>query len=300
MAIVAAFFLVPEGRGAEAGERPDLIGLATSGGGLLAVTYALVEANKYGWGSVQILALFAAAAVLLAAFVLFEQRGRQPMLDISLFAKRTFAGANVAALLVSLAMFGIFFFVSLYMQNILGWSPVHAGEVFLPMTALIVMVAPVAGRVTDLVGPRWPISLGLVLLAVGLTLFSRLGLRADFYELLPGMIIGGLGMGIAMGPMTVAALSAVSVDVAGVASGVVTTSRQVGGTLGIAIMGAIVAASESVSPTDPRFAVQYVHGFHNALQVGAAIALVGAVVSAALIRRERAPAPAHLRVAANE
>ena len=300
VAIVASFFLVPEGRGAEAGERPDLIGLVTSGGGLLAVTYAPIEANKYGWGSAQILALFAAAVVLLGAFVLFERRGRQPMLDITLFAKRTFAGANVAALLVSLAMFGIFFFVSLYMQNILGYTPVHAGLVFLPMTVLVVVSAPLAGWVTDRIGPRWPIACGMALLAVALMIFSRLGFRSGFSDLLGPMLIGGLGMGIAMGPMTVAALSAVSVDVAGVASGVVTTSRQVGGTLGIAIMGAIVAASESVSPTDPRFAVQYVDGFHNALQVGAAIALAGAVVSAALIRREWAPAAARLRVAANE
>ncbi len=116
-------------------------------------------------------------------------------------------------------------------------------------------------------------------------MFSRLGMHSGFYDLLPAMLVGGVGMGIAMGPMTTAALSAVSVDEAGVASGVVNTSRQVGGTLGIAVMGAIVAARESVPQTDPRFAAQFVQGFHDALLAGAAIALVGAILSAALVRR---------------
>ena len=103
--------------------------------------------------------------LLLAGFVAVERHGRRPMLDIGLFGKRTFAGANIAALLVSLAMFGIFFFVSLYMQNILGYSPVHAGKIFLPMTVLTVVSAPLAGKATDLFGPRWPISIGMLLLA---------------------------------------------------------------------------------------------------------------------------------------
>ncbi|HKB94272.1 MAG TPA: MFS transporter [Gaiellaceae bacterium] len=296
-AFAASLVLVPAGKGAESGERPDVAGLVTSGGGLLALTYALIEANKYGWASGRMLALFAVAALLLGAFVVVERQGRTPMLDLSLFGNRTFTGANIAALLVSLAMFGIFFFVSLYMQNILGWSPVHAGAVFVPMTVLIVMAAPLAGRMTDLIGPRWPIAFGMVLLAIALELFSRLGMHAGFTALLPGMLVGGVGMGAAMGPMTVAALSAVSVDDAGVASGVVTTARQVGGTLGIAVMGAIVAGAESVSQYDPRFPQQFVSGFHDALRTGAAIALAGAASSALLVRRgERAT----LRVAANE
>ena len=246
-ALVASFFLIPESRGGDAGQRPDLTGLVASGGGLLALTYALIEANKHGWTSTMILALFAAAVLLLAAFVAVERHGRQPMLDIGLFGKRTFAGANIAALLVSLAMFGIFFFVSLYMQNILGYSPVHAGKIFLPMTVLTVVSAPLAGKATDIFGPRWPISTGMLLLAIALSMFSRLGVHSGFYDLLPAMLVGGVGMGIAMGPMTTAALSAVSVSEAGVAAGVVNTSRQVGGTLGIAVMGAIVAARESVA-----------------------------------------------------
>jgi EmrB/QacA subfamily drug resistance transporter len=285
VALAAAFLLIDETRARDAEGRLDLRGLLTSAAGLLALVYALIEANRYGWSSWTILALFAGAAVLLTGFVVVERHASGPMLDLRLFRKRTFAGANIAALLVSLAMFGIFFFVSLYMQNILGYTPVHTGVVFLPMTVLVVVSAPVAGKVTDLIGPRWPITVGMLLLTVALLTFSRLGIHASFTDLLPGMIIGGIGMGTAMGPMTTAALSTAPVDQAGVVSGVITTSRQVGGSLGIAVMGAIVAASETVTPGDPRFALQYVHGFEHALQAGAAITLVGALAAALLVRR---------------
>ena len=308
LAFAASLVLVVESRAGEQRQRLDLPGLATSALGLLALVYALIEANGYGWTSARILVLFSAAAVLLVAFVVIEARSRRPMLDLSLFRNATFSGANLAALLVSLAMFGIFFFVSLYMQNVLGYSPVHTGVVFLPMSVLVVIAAPLAGKVTDLIGPRWPIAVGMTLLSAGLLSFSRLGPHATFADLLPGMVVGGIGMGIAMGPMTTAALSTVTVDEAGVVSGVLTTSRQVGGALGVALMGAIVAAAETVAPTDPRFGLQFVEGFQHALETGAVIALVGAALSAILIRPragsartrppERAPmprrAPAHL------
>ncbi len=290
LALAASLVLIVESRSGERDQRLDLPGLATSAAGLLALIYALIEANQYGWNSPRILGLFAAGTVLLGAFVAVEWTGRRPMLDLRLFGSRTFSGANLAALLVSLAMFGIFFFVSLYMQNILGYTPVHTGVVFLPMTLLVVVSAPLAGKLTDLIGPRWPIVAGMILLAAGLFEFSRLGLGAGFVDLLPGMLVGGLGMGLAMGPMTTAALSTVSLDEAGVASGVVTTSRQVGGALGVAVMGAIVAAAATVPPTDPRYPLLFVDGFHHALEAAAVIALAGALLSAVLVRRGKARA----------
>ena len=289
VALAASLILIVETRSGEASRRLDLPGLLASAGGLLALTYGLIEANRYGWASATIAGMFVTAAALLGAFVVIEHRGRPPMLDLTLFRKRTFTGANIAALLVSLAMFGIFFFVSLYMQNILGYTAVRTGVIFLPMTFLVVVSAPLAGKVTDMIGARWPITVGMALLAGALLDFSTLGVRSDFLDLLPGMLVGGAGVGIAMGPMTTAALSTVSSDEAGVVSGVLTTSRQVGGALGIAVMGAIVAAAETVSPADPRFALQFVAGFHHALEAGAAIALLGALLSAALVRREQAP-----------
>jgi EmrB/QacA subfamily drug resistance transporter len=291
MAFVASLLFIVESRSGEKEQRLDLPGLVTSAAGLLALVYALIEGNRYGWSSPRILGLLIASGALLTTFILVELLSKRPMLDLRLFGNRTFSGANIAALLVSLAMFGIFFFVSLYMQNILGYSPVHAGVVFLPMTFLVVVTAPLAGKATDLIGARWPITIGMLLLAAALWSFSTLGVEGTFLEMLPGMLIGGVGMGLAMGPMTTAALSTVPVDRAGVASGVVTTSRQVGGSLGVALMGAIVAAAETVPSTDPRFALQFVEGFQNALEFGAAIALAGALLSAILVRREPTGSP---------
>jgi predicted MFS family arabinose efflux permease len=202
------------------------------------------------------------------------------MLDLGLFANRTFAGANLLLLLVALAMFGVFFFLSLYMQNILGYAPVEAGAAFLPMTALIIVVAPFAGRLSDRIGSRWLLTGGMSLLAAQLLYFSRLGVSEDFWSLVPGMLLGGAGMGSAMAPATAAGLSGVSVDKAGVGSAVLNSSRQLGGSLGIALMGAIMTHEIGGRSTPAAF----VHGFSVTLEVAAAIAAAGALVAAALVR----------------
>jgi predicted MFS family arabinose efflux permease len=207
------------------------------------------------------------------------------MLDLSLFRNRTFGGANAAMLFVGLAMFGTFFYVSLYMQNILKYSPVQAGASFLPMTLLIILVAPRAGALTDKIGSRWLVGGGMSLLAVMLFYYTLLGAHESFWNVLPGLILGGFGMGMTMTPVTAAAMSAVAIDKAGVGSAVLNSARQVGGSLGIAVMGAIVAASSD-----------YLTGFHDALRLGSALCLAGAVVAVLAIRKIEHPQPA---VAAN-
>jgi MFS family permease len=198
-------------------------------------------------------------------------------------------------LLVALAMFGVFFFVSLYMQNILGYSAVQAGAAFLPMTVLIILVAPIAGRTSDRLGSRGLMTSGMILLSLQLALFSRLGPDASYLQLLPSLLIGGLGMSLTMTPSTAAATRAVPVDKAGVGSAVLNTARQVGGTLGIALMGAIVAAEAGGTPSPEGF----MDGFEEALRVAAGIAAAGAVVAFVLVRPhedrerpDRAPEPA--------
>src|SRR3712207_6761572 len=176
LGIVASFLLIPESKDESEEQRLDLPGLLTSGIGLFALTYGLIEANHYGWTSGRIVGAFAVAALALALFVLLESRQRLPMLDLSLFRSGTFAGANLVVLLVALAMFGVFFFVSLYMQNILRYSAVEAGAAFLPMTLLIILVAPIAGRTSDRVGSRWLMTAGMLLVGTQLVLFSRLDL----------------------------------------------------------------------------------------------------------------------------
>ena len=240
VAIVASFLFIDESRD-ETHQRLDLPGLITSGVGLFALTYGLIEANAYGWSSARIVGSFVVAAVSLAAFLVLERRQRAPMLPLELFRSGTYTGANVVILLVALAMFGIFFFLSLYMQGILGYSAVQAGAAFLPMTILIILIAPIAGKASDRIGSRSLMTVGMVLVAVQLFYFSRIGPESSYWVLLPAMLLGGLGMALTMTPSAAAATRSVPVDKSGVGAAVLNAFRQVGGSLGIALMGAIVA-----------------------------------------------------------
>jgi EmrB/QacA subfamily drug resistance transporter len=155
LGIVVSLLVIKESRDTSHEQSIDLPGLLTSGLALFSLSYALIEGNSKGWASAEILGLFVAAAAFLAAFVVLEKRQRLPMLDLSLFKIPSFVGANVVALLVSLGMFGVFFFVSLYVQNVLGFSPTKSGAIFLPMTILIILIAPIAGKLSDRIGGRW-------------------------------------------------------------------------------------------------------------------------------------------------
>ncbi|MFL5968831.1 MAG: DHA2 family efflux MFS transporter permease subunit, partial [Gaiellaceae bacterium] len=163
LGLLAVPIFIDESRDTSLHQRPDLPGLFSSGIGLFALTYGFIEANNYGWSSPRILLAFAVAAIALMVFVLLERHQRAPMLDLRLFRNRTFAGANMAMLLVGLAMFGVFFYVSLYMQQALGFSPVEAGATFLPMTLLVILLAPQTGRLSDVFGSRWLVGGGMVL-----------------------------------------------------------------------------------------------------------------------------------------
>jgi EmrB/QacA subfamily drug resistance transporter len=287
LAIIIARFVIVESKDTSEVQRLDLPGLLASGIGLFSLTYALIESNNYGWTSARILALFGVTAIALTAFVLLEQRQRVPMLDLSLFRNPTFAGANAVMLLIALAMFGIFFFMSLFVQNVLGYSATQAGASFLPMTVLIVLVAPVAGRLSDHIGSRWLMGGGMTLVAGSLVLFGRLDAGSSYWDVLPGMLVGGLGMAVAMTPTTSAAMSSVPVEKAGVGSAVLNSMRQVGGSLGIAVMGAIVASQLHVSVGNPKALGQFVNGLHDALHVAAGVAGLAAVIAVLTVRQYR-------------
>ena len=285
--VAASLLLIDESRD-ETHVRLDVPGLATSAVGLFALTYGLIEANSYGWTSARIVGSFIVAVVSLVVFVLLERHQRDPMLPLELFRNRTYSGANIVLLLVALAMFGVFFFVSLYMQNILGFSAVQTGAAFLPMTVLIILIAPIAGRTTDRIGSRAFMTIGMCLVAAQLLYFSQLGADATFWNLLPGLLVGGAGMAMTMTPSAAAATRAVPVDKAGVGAGVLNACRQVGGSLGIAVMGAIMAHAAGGLTTVEGF----MDGFQRSLLVAAVIALAGAVVAFVLVRpHEMAEAP---------
>jgi EmrB/QacA subfamily drug resistance transporter len=286
--VVAAYMLIDESRDTSKEQRPDFPGLATSTIGLFALSYGLIEANNFGWTSTRILVSFGIAIVSLVAFLLVEHYQRLPMLELALFRNKRFAGANTVMLLVGLAMFGVFFYVSLYIQNVLGYSPIEAGASFLPWTVLIVIFAPLSGRLSDKYGSRPFVTAGMVVLTLTLILFSRMDENTTFWGLLPAMLLGGLGMSAAMAPTTAAAMQSVSPDKAGVGSAVLNSARQVGGSLGIAIMGAIVASSAA---SGGGSAAAFLDGFHHALVTAAALTLLGAVVAALTLggRPQREP-----------
>jgi EmrB/QacA subfamily drug resistance transporter len=288
LGVVASVVVVPESKDMSHEQRLDVPGLLTSGVGLLALVYALIEAHRLGWTSATIIALFAVAAVSLGAFVFLELQQRLPMLDLSLFRNGTFAGANLVALLVTVAMFGIFVFFPLYMQNLLGWSPIQTGAALLPWTILIVIFAPIAGKLSDHVGSRWLMAAGMATVGLCCLELSTVTVNSTFWRLLPGFILGGLGMAFVMTPMSAAVMGSVRVDKAGVASGVLNTFRQVGVALGIAITGAIVANREAAAlhaGADPAHA--FVHGLTFGMRVSAAICFGAAIAAAVLVRKVR-------------
>ena len=294
LGIVVSQFFITESRDTSHEQSVDFPGLVTSAGALFALSYALIEGNQRGWSSAEILGLLAGAAVLLAAFIVLESRQRLPMLDLSLFRISSFVGANVVALLVSLGMFGVFFYISLYVQNILGYSPTKAGAVFLPMTILIILIAPIAGKLSDRIGGRWLMGGGMTLLGISLLFYQRVGLHSTFWTLLPSLVLGGVGMALTMSPMTSVAMGSVPVDKAGVGSGVLNSFRQVGGSLGIAVMGAILAAYLHAGPGTQLAKQQYVDGLHAALLVSALIAFAAAIVAVVLVRVKPAVERAHI------
>src|SRR4051794_25889539 len=285
-AVTAALFAVRESRDTSVGREVDFAGVAALTTGLTAMILALVEGNSWGWGSPEILALIGAAVLGLAAFVAIEQRVRVPMVDFSLLSDRNFLGSVVVALIVSFSMLGVFFFLALYMQDILRYSPLEAGVRFLPSTLMIVGVAPVAGRLSDRYGPRWLIAGGLTVVAASLYSFSGIAVDSGYLDLLPGFMLLGIGIAMTMSPMTSAAMNAVPVQKAGIASGVLSMFRMVGGSLGVAVTGAIFQArvGASFETASPQ---QFVDALGFAMTVCAAVALLGAAVGATAIRAKK-------------
>jgi predicted MFS family arabinose efflux permease len=241
-AVAVTLFAAHESRDDTAPRAVDVPGIAALTVGLTALVLALVEGNAWGWGSARIVVLLAVTVAALVGFVAIERRSPVPVVDFAFFRSRSFVGANVVAFTVSFGMFAMFFFIALYMQNILGYSPLEAGVRFLPSTLVIIVAGPISGRLSDRVGPRPLIVAGLVLVSASLWWQSRLDVDTGYGYLLPAFIVMGLGMGLTMSPMSTAAMNAVDRTKAGVASGTLSMNRMVGGTFGVAALGALIAA----------------------------------------------------------
>jgi EmrB/QacA subfamily drug resistance transporter len=299
----------------------DFPGVTTISVGLATLVLALVEGNSWGWGSISIVALLAVSAISLVAFAIAEQRVAEPMVDFSFFRSRSFVGSNLVAFIVSFAMLAMFFFLALYMQNIKGYSPLQAGVRFLPATVVIIVIGPISGRLSDRIGPRPLMVAGLMLVAGSLFWQGHLHVDTSYGFLVGAFVLMGLGMGLVMSPMSTAAMNAVDRSKAGVASGIVSMSRMVGGTFGVAAMGALITGlgkskldgllpqvpagqrqqlanslgagggTHASGPVGDAVRQAYVYALNNGLRIGAAVAAIGAVVAWMLIA-DRAEAPA--------
>ncbi len=330
-AIVITLFAVRESRDETVERTVDVPGVLTITIGLAALVLALVEGNEWHWGSARELAMFAIAAVGLVSFAVVELRRRVPMVDFAFFRSRTFLGANIVAFIVSFAMLAMFFFMALYMQNIRGYSPLQAGLRFLPATGMIILVAPLAGRLADRLGPRPLMTIGLLAVSGALFWQSRITVSSGYGALLPGFVLMGFGMGFVMSPMSLAAMNAVEHTKAGVASGILSMNRMVGGTFGVAVLGAMVSTlgrSEidrllpALAPAArARLAGElgsggvlhgvatpvveashraYVYALQYGLRLGAGVALLGALLAWVLVAKPimgLAPHQADLRAA---
>ncbi len=219
--------------------RPDWAGAVTFAGGLFAVVFALIRGNPDGWASTTVVASFVAGGVLLAVFLVLEAAQSEPMLELGLFRNPTFLGAALAAVALSASLFALFLYITLYLQNILGYSPFQAGLRFLPLTLLVLLAAPIAGRLSERVPLRLLLGAGLTLVAIGLALMTRVEPSSGWTALLAGFIVAGAGSGLTNPPRASAAIGSVPDEKAGVGSGVNNTALQVGLAAGIATLGAV-------------------------------------------------------------
>jgi EmrB/QacA subfamily drug resistance transporter len=240
-ALLVAGRVVAESRNPDA-RRLDLPGLLLAMAGLGSLTYGLIEGNAHGWGSPPIVGLLAAGGLGLAAFLLVEARRRQPMLALGFFRDPAFSSANTVALLVGFALLGFVFFITLYFQAVQGYSPLQAGLRSLPNSLAVVVMAPVAGRLASRFSYRVPVVAGLLLASAALLLLLRIQVDTPYTSLWWNLAMLGAGFGLAISPTTAAAVAAMPGTQAGVASAVTNTSRQVGGALGVAVLGAVAAA----------------------------------------------------------
>jgi EmrB/QacA subfamily drug resistance transporter len=298
--ITAAITLmrVPKADGRDAGSRIDWPGLVTFSVGLFCLVLALIRGNDDGWESAKIIGLLIAAVVLLALFVAVELRREQPMLDLRLFSVPTFTGAQIVAFSIHASMFSMFLYIVLYMQNVLGYTPLETGVRFLPISLLSFVAAPIAGKLAERFPVRAFLSAGLALVGLGLVLMSGIDPSDDWTTLLPGFIFGGIGIGLINPPLATAAIGVVEPRRSGAASGINSTFRQVGTAVGIAGLGAILQGRlthslDARGLASPQAHAAYIDAFNELLVVGAVVAFVGAALALLLVRqRDFVTAPA--------
>lgn len=267
----------------------DLPGAALATLGLISLVYGLSKAPNDGWGSSTVWEFIAAGIVLLIGFVINERRTDQPMLPLSLFRIRNVLGGNAAFLAISCTLFSMFFFMTLYVQQVLGFSPVKAGVCFLPVTIVIAILSGVVSKIVPKIGYKPPMNLGPLVLALGLFVIAHtMKVGGNYWHnIFPGLALAASGMGLTFVSGTLAATSGVPKHLSGIASGVLNTAQQVGGAIGLAVLSAVAFSTvktQAAAGTAPKYA--QVHGYQSALHVGAILALIAALAVFFLVKNE--------------
>ena len=289
--------LIPESRSEQATRHYDVAGAVSITAGLSLLAYALLDANSAGWGSTKTVGLLALAVALIGAFVVVELRSKAPLVPFRVFRLRTLTGANVVGLLLGASLFPMFFFISLYMQQVLGYSPLHTGLSYLPLALTIIVAAGVGGQLVTRFGFKPILAAGMLVVALGLLWFSRVSVGGGFLsDILGPSLLAALGLGFAFVTSTIAAVSGVEEREQGLASGLINTSQQIGGALGLAVLSSI-----ATSRTDHLLAggasslpVALTDGFQRALLGGAVIAALGFAATLILIHSRDSRAHAEM------
>jgi EmrB/QacA subfamily drug resistance transporter len=285
---VAAFALAPVLLGESRDARTqgfDALGAVLVTGGLSTAVFGITQANSWGWSSGRTIGVFAAAAALLLGFVVRETRAKHPLMSFSIFRIKTVAGANIAGFILGTALFSMFLMLTLYMQQVLGYTPLETGVAYLAVAGTAVIWANVAAVAVNHVGVKPALILGMSLLTVGLLYFTQVSVNGSYWaDLFPGFLILGLAIPFAFVPLTIAALAGTKPQEAGLASGLINTTQQIGGAVGIALLSTIAVTTTEDAAPGTAVPVALTDGFVNAFWAGAAIAFVGVLVSIFMVR----------------
>ena len=279
--------LIPESRSESATRHFDAAGAVAITAGLSVLAYAVLDASTAGWGSTKIVTLLALSVVLIGAFIAIELRSRAPLIPFRIFRIRTLTGANVVGLLLGASLFSMFFFISLYMQQVLHYSPIHAGLSYLPLAVTIIIAAGVGGQLVTRFGFKPVLAVGMVCVSAGLLWFSGVSVGGSFLaDILGPSLLAAMGLGLGFVTTTIAAVSGVRAQEQGIASGLINTSQQIGGALGLAVLSTIATTRthDALAGGSSSFAKALTAGFHSAFLGGALIAGLGLLATLVLIR----------------
>ena len=287
VALAVAPLLLGESRDARTSSF-DLVGAVLVTAGLVALVFGITQSNEYGWGSGVTWGIFALAGALLASFVAWERRHPEPLMRFGILRIRTVLGANVAGFILVTALFAMFLMLTLYAQQVLGYSAMKTGVAYLATAGTAILWSGVAAQLVNRVGVKPVLVTGMSFVTAGLLWFTQVSVGGSYLvDLLPGFLLIGVGLGFSFVPISIAALAGVEAEEQGLASGLINTSQQIGGALGIAALAAIANSTTTGALERGEQASQaLVDGFHAAFWVGAAIALAGIVASVVLVRRE--------------